>query len=93
MEIKKGTIVLVMNRKLVPFDRRVCLVIEADSDLDGWFNIVDWEGGEIAILERELTFLAQSKVDTRNNREAVASCYEEVIAALAAICDIVSDEH
>ncbi len=89
MEIKKDTIVLVLNRTLIPFDRRVCLVTEVCED---GFEIVDWEGGETELPESELLFLAQSKVETRNVKEALASCYEEVVQTLAAICDVVPRE-
>jgi len=92
LEIRKGAIVLVLNQKIVPFDRRVCLVVEMDPILDGWFKVIDWEGEEHIVPERELLILGQSRANTRNTKEAAVSCYEQVIATLAAVCDVVNSE-
>lgn len=90
MVIKKDMIALALNREQIPFDRRVCLVTGIPSD--GWVGMVDWEGDEHELPESELTVLAQSQGGAVTVQEALASCYEEVVRTLAAICDVIGSE-
>ena len=85
MDIKKNSIILVLNKELKPKHLRVCLV--TGKCKDRYFTIMDLEGVEMEIPGGDLLCLFQSKdAKAKTAKEAFYASPLEIIKILGGLC-------